>query len=78
MVFSAPINLPPTHVKNEGGEVVVTSSTRMETHETVVHHSEAHYTSSFHQESHLEGHQITSGGHLEETTVHEDVGYLEL
>ncbi|CAJ0609895.1 unnamed protein product [Cylicocyclus nassatus] len=65
MVFSAPINLPPTQVKSEGGDVVVTSSTTVETHETVVH-AESKQTSSFHQESHSESHQFSSGGHIEE------------
>ncbi|KHJ97573.1 hypothetical protein OESDEN_02452 [Oesophagostomum dentatum] len=95
MVFSAPIHLPPTQVKNESGEVAVTrtESTRIETHETVIHgesyhtseaviHGASHHTSSFRQETHeshhLEGHQVESGGNFEESSVVESEQFNDL
>ncbi|KAK6766686.1 hypothetical protein RB195_026143 [Necator americanus] len=68
MVFSAPIHLPPTQVKSDGGNVVVTTSEsrHVETHHTVTHHEEVHTSTSVQEShhSHSESHQVHSEGHI--------------
>ncbi|EYC07085.1 hypothetical protein Y032_0072g680 [Ancylostoma ceylanicum] len=81
MVFSAPIHLAPTQVKQDGNVVVTTSeSTHVEAHRTVTHHEE-HHSSSFYttsHQSHSESRQIHTGGHVEASSVVESEHFNDL
>ncbi|XGW33210.1 hypothetical protein V3C99_017575 [Haemonchus contortus] len=67
MVFSAPIHLPPTQVKQEGDMVITTSeSSHFESHRTSSQHEETRVTTETRTvESHSSGHHFHAEKHEE-------------